>query len=267
MIIHERNDRVRLRESARAVKARRGGVATGVQGHRSGYPKAEGVKLDKVIALEANRGPDEPPHCARSPSYEPIVRVSPLSHADHPQAHLGNFSCQCLHPLQTVPCPHHERKRFAERSNGAFVRAICCRICPLALSRRVIAPGNKAVGAGPRWRFHSAYVRRRYSCLSGGSSHPTYVNVLPTGLEDRALSSPPPCVAAGPPQADARASIPVLECHLEFVRRKGLSRFLPGVADLRWPDDPSRDWGFPLRTCQGVLDPSREPTFPSTQCP
>jgi hypothetical protein len=44
--------------------------------HRSGYPKAEGVKLYKVIALKANRSPDELALIVPgAPSYDPIVRV------------------------------------------------------------------------------------------------------------------------------------------------------------------------------------------------
>ena len=49
----------------------------GSRPHRSGYPKAEGVKLDKVIALEANRSADELALIVPgAPSYDSIARVS-----------------------------------------------------------------------------------------------------------------------------------------------------------------------------------------------
>lgn len=51
----------------------------GSRPHRSGYPKAEGVKLDKMIALEANRSADELALIVPgAPSYDSILRVSAI---------------------------------------------------------------------------------------------------------------------------------------------------------------------------------------------
>src|SRR5258707_14198887 len=103
---------------------------------------------------------------------------------------------------------------------------MCCRSrCSWHYPRQVHCPRKNACWRRPAQRTPIQPLSGDDTlCRSGGTANHILLNVLPTDIDDRHIS-PTPCVGRRYTGRPRDASIPLLECHLEFRNRKGFRDF------------------------------------------